>query len=90
MKIKHDMYCLSGTMTGNPMEAFHVKIFWRFLKKLGISSAHAGRKVAVIIENAQYHHTTLHKDYHDKCVDKIQLEFMLSYNTVIQSSGYGN
>jgi len=48
---------------------------WTFLKKLRLGSRRAGRRVVVIIDNAKYHHATLHAAWRAEQ----QPQFTLSY-----------
>jgi transposase len=61
-------------------DQFNGETFWVFLKQLRGASAHAGKKVVVIIDNARYHHAKLHKAYRDKCADRFNLEFLPPYS----------
>ena len=59
---------------------FNAEAFWCFLKQLRKTSAHSGKKVAVITDNARYHHAKLHKKYREQCADRFTLEFLPPYS----------
>lgn len=61
-------------------DQFNGETFWRFLKQLRKSSCHAGRRIAVIIDNARYHHAKLHKAYRENCAARFYLEFLPPYS----------
>jgi len=61
-------------------EKFNAMTFLAFLKQLRLVSSHSGRRVVVIIDNARYHHATLHKEYRDQNRDRFSLEFLPPYS----------
>jgi transposase len=61
-------------------EKFNAMTFLSFLKHLRLVSSHSGRRVVVIIDNARYHHSALHKDYRSRNQGKFSLEFLPPYS----------
>ena len=61
-------------------EKFNAMTFLSFLKHLRLVSSHSGRRVAVIIDNARYHHAVLHKEYRHQCRERFSLEFLPPYS----------
>ena len=61
-------------------EKFNAVTFLGFLKQLRLVSSHSGRRVMVIIDNARYHHASLHKEYREKSRDRFSLEFLPPYS----------
>jgi len=50
-------------VTSKPEGRFDAETCWRFLRKLRKAARRRGRKVVVIIDNAKYHHATLHLEW---------------------------
>jgi len=61
-------------------EKFNAMTFLGFLKHLRLVSSLSGRRVAVIIDNARYHHAALHKEYREKNRGRFSLEFLPPYS----------
>ena len=61
-------------------DKFNSESCWAFLKQLRRTSCHAGRRVAVIADNASYHHAKLHKAWREGCADRFTLEFLPPYS----------
>jgi len=61
-------------------EKFNAMTFFSFLKHLRLVSSHSERRVAVIIDNARYHHAVLHKEYRHQCRERFSLEFLPPYS----------
>ena len=61
-------------------DKFNAMTFLSFLKHLRLVSAHSGRRVVVIIDNARYHHAALHKEYRAQNPDRFSLEFLPPYS----------
>lgn len=59
---------------------FNAESFGKFLKQLRKASCQSGKKVAVIIDNARYHHATLLKEYLENCSDRFNLVFLPPYS----------
>ena len=59
---------------------FNDKTFFSFLKQLRRVSAHSGRKVILLADNARYHHAKLHKPWREKCKEKFQIQFLPPYS----------
>lgn len=51
-----------------------------FLKQLRKASRRAGRRVVVIIDNARYHHATLHREWRDDQEPDFALAFLPPYS----------
>ena len=54
---------------------FEGATFWPFLQRLRSASSQSGRKVAVIIDNAKYHHAKVHQAWREEQAP----DFILSY-----------
>ena len=44
-------------------KVFNADTFWTFMKRLRQISSHSGSRVLVLVDNARYHHATLHADW---------------------------
>lgn len=53
---------------------------WNFLKKLRRCSRRAGRRVVVIIDNAKYHHATLHAAWRAEQQPQFTLRYLPPYS----------
>lgn len=60
--------------------SFNARSTWDFLKKIRRAACHSGRKVALIIDNAKYHHAILHSDWRKKSRDKFQMPYLPLYS----------
>lgn len=61
-------------------EKFNGETFWSFMKQLRKASCQAGRRVVVIIDNATFHHSRLHKDWRQSAQDRFSLDFLPPYS----------
>lgn len=61
-------------------EMFNAKTSWDFFKKLRCAACHSGKPVAVVIDNARYHHALLHREWRDAAEDKFMLVFLPPYS----------
>ena len=61
-------------------EQFDAKTTWRFFRHLRQVSRHSGRRVVVIIDNARYHHASMHKAWREKQEPEFQLLFLPPYS----------
>jgi len=61
-------------------ESFNGETCWAFLRELYTISRRARRPVAVIADNASFHHACLHKDWRAERTEKFRLEFLPSYS----------
>jgi len=61
-------------------DRFNGVTFFSFMKYLRSLTARSVKRVVVIIDNAKYHHATLHKEWREKCQARFQLEFLPSYS----------
>jgi transposase len=53
--------------------------FHAFLKRLRQASSRSGRRVVLIIDNAEYHHAKLHADWRSQHATKFMLDFLPPY-----------
>jgi hypothetical protein len=53
---------------------------WAFLKQLRQASAHAGRRVVVIVDNASYHHARLHRAWRTDAHAAFDLFYLPPYS----------
>jgi transposase len=67
-------------LMSSPKGNFDARTCWQFLRKLERVSRRNGRKAVVIIDNARYHHASLHADWRDKVSDHFQLYFLPPYS----------
>jgi len=61
-------------------EKFNGLTFHNFLKDLKRTSTRTGRRVIVIVDNARYHHATLHQGWREKHSDRFALDFLPPYS----------
>ena len=61
-------------------ESFNAISCWKFLKQLRKAACHSGRKVAIITDNARYHHAKLHSIWRNEASDKFVLEYLPPYS----------
>lgn len=61
-------------------DRFHAVSFWSFLQELWSGSQNPGKQVAVIIDNARYHHARLHKDWRQEQQPHFRLDFLPPYS----------
>jgi transposase len=59
---------------------FNAETSLRFLKKIRRASCRSGRPVAVIIDNARYHHATLHKGWRESAAKSFALFYLPPYS----------
>jgi transposase len=59
---------------------FDAQTFFKFMKYLRRLTARTTRLVVIIIDNARYHHATLHESWRDQCKARFQLEFLPPYS----------
>jgi len=59
---------------------FNANTFFDFLKKLRKTSCHSGRRVIVLLDNAKYHHATLHRDWRNQAMPNFTVEFLPPYS----------
>lgn len=63
-----------------PEGMFDARTCWKFYRKLERVSRRKGRKTVVIIDNARYHHATLHESWRRSVADKFRLHFLPPYS----------
>jgi len=61
-------------------EKFNAVTFYTFLKRLRQASLRSGRTVAVIADNARYHHAKLHADWRSQQAPQFVLDFLPPYS----------
>lgn len=61
-------------------EKFNAETFFVFLKYLRCISSHSGRRVVTIVDNARYHHASIHKEWREQSADRFALEFLPPYS----------
>ena len=59
---------------------FNAETFWEFMKQLQQLSRVPGRRVAVIADNARYHHARLHKSWRDEHAPSFELDYLPPYS----------
>jgi transposase len=59
---------------------FDAQTTWAFLQRVRQASGRAGRRVAMIIDNAKYHHATLHAQWRQEQEPAFMLEFLPPYS----------
>jgi len=61
-------------------EQFDGQTTWSFFRRLRQVSARSGRQVIVIIDNAKYHHASLHRDWRQAQEPDFVLAFLPPYS----------
>jgi len=59
---------------------FNGETFWAFAKQLRQASCHSGRRVVVIVDNATFHHSRLHKGWREEAHDRFSLDYLPPYS----------
>lgn len=59
---------------------FNADTFFNFLKKLRKASCHSRHRVIVLLDNAKYHHGSLHKDWRNRAIPGFAVEFLPPYS----------
>src|SRR5271165_5165974 len=67
-------------VTSKPEGRFDAQTCWSFLRQLRRRSRRRGRRVIVIIDNARYHHATLHAEWRRLQVPGFILLFLPPYS----------
>lgn len=67
-------------VTSRPEGMFNAQTCWQFLRKLESASRRSRRKVVVIIDNARYHHATLHADWRHSVRHHFVLQYLPPYS----------
>ena len=63
-----------------PEGMFNARTCWDFLRQLERISRRRGRRAVVIIDNARYHHATLHADWRKAVAAHFALHFLPPYS----------
>ena len=61
-------------------KVFNADTFWTFMKRLRQISSHSGSQVLVLVDNARYHHATLHADWRQDCSERFGFLFLPPYS----------
>lgn len=59
---------------------FNALSCWSFLKNLRSVACHSGRKIAVIVDNARYHHAKMHLDWRNNASKKFVMAYLPPYS----------
>jgi transposase len=59
---------------------FDAQTTWDFLRRLRHVSGRAGRRVILIIDNARYHHASLHREWRESQEPALSLAFLPPYS----------
>lgn len=73
-------------VTRQESTVFNGATCFAFLKQLRRASAHTGRRVVVIVDNASYHHARLHKDWRRAARDRFELFYLPPYSPDLNPS----
>jgi transposase len=60
-------------------DMFNAETCFRFFKYLRKISARSSRNVAIILDNARYHHAKLHKEWREWCSEVFSFEYLPPY-----------
>ena len=61
-------------------DKFNALTCWKFLQHLKGASTRSGRRVTVIVDNARYHHASLHRDWRDEHALHFALDYLPAYS----------
>jgi len=61
-------------------KVFNADTYWTFMKRLRQISSHSGRRVLVLLDNARYHHATMHADWRQDCSKRFGMLFLPPYS----------
>ncbi|MFO7686130.1 MAG: IS630 family transposase [Desulfobacterales bacterium] len=61
-------------------KVFNAETFWTFMKNLRQVSCHSARQAVILIDNARYHHASLHTAWREKCASRFSLLFLPPYS----------
>jgi len=61
-------------------ESFNAQTFFAFLRELRRVAVRSGRPVMIILDNAKYHHGSLHRDWRERNVEEFRLDFLPPYS----------
>jgi len=61
-------------------DKFNAQSFHNFMKKLLAVGSTEGRKMALITDNAKYHHAKLHREWREEHADRFVLYFLPPYS----------
>jgi hypothetical protein len=53
---------------------------WRFYRRIERIAKSSGRKIVMIIDNARYHHASLHEEWRQEVADHFVLNFLPPYS----------
>jgi len=66
-----------------PEGMFNAQTCWDFLRKLERLSRKSGRRAIVIIDNARYHHASIHAAWRTEVAGHFRLHFLPPYSPVL-------
>jgi len=59
---------------------FDARTCWTFYRRMERIAKDGGRKIAVIIDNARYHHASLHEEWRQEVAGHFVLHFLPPYS----------
>ena len=59
---------------------FNAETCWQYLRQLDDASRSPCRRIVVIIDNARFHHATLHHEWREECKRRFQMDFLPPYS----------
>jgi transposase len=63
-----------------PDGMFDARTCWTFYRRIERIAKDAGRKIVMIIDNARYHHASLHEEWRREVADHFVLHFLPPYS----------
>lgn len=70
-----------GKLAMSPPDGmFDAGTCWRFYRRIERIAKSSGRKIVMIIDNARYHHATLHEEWRQDVADHFALNFLPPYS----------
>ena len=71
---------MAASSINGKVTVFNGVTFFAFLRRLRVASHRPDRRVVVIVDNAKYHHTLLHKDWRSRHAKRFALDFLPPYS----------
>lgn len=70
-----------GQLVMSPPDGmFDAGTCWRFYRRIERIAKSSGRKIVMIIDNARYHHASLHEEWRQEVADHFVLNFLPPYS----------
>ena len=70
-----------GKLVMSPPDGmFDAQTCWKFYRRIECLAQSAGRKIVMIIDNARYHHASLHEAWRREVADHFVLHFLPPYS----------